>query len=168
MRRKPRVLFFSTGNATRSKMAAAFLARVAGEELGATSTAVRSVEANPLAMEVMSEVGIDISGQPAAPVAESLKEHFTCVVTLSDDAKERSPVWPFTRNVVHWNLADPAAVDGPPERQREVFRRVRDEIRERVIEFATRVAPELQGRGLAAGAAAGAGPGRAADTKRVA
>jgi arsenate reductase len=124
-------------------MAAAFLRELIGEDLGAKSTAVRSTDANPLAMEVMSEVGIDLSEATAAPVAESLKEHFACVVTLSDDTKERSPVWPFTRNLVHWNLTDPAASDAPPERQREVFRRVRDEIRERVVEFAARVAPQL-------------------------
>lgn len=145
MRHKPKVLFFSTGNATRSKMAAAFLERVAGEHLGAESTAVRSIEANPLAAEVMREVGIDLSQERAKPVADSLKEHFACVVTLSDDSRERSPVWPFSRNIVHWSLSDPGVIEGPPERQREAFRRVRDEIRQRVNQFASEVAPRLEG-----------------------
>jgi arsenate reductase (thioredoxin) len=145
MRHKPRVLFFSTGNATRSRMAAAFLGRVAGERIGAVSTAVRSVDANPLAAEVMSEVGIDISGEPVQPVADSLKQHFACVVTLSDDAKERSPIWPFTRNLVHWSLSDPSAFGGPPDRQREALRRLRDEIRGRVNQFASEIAPKLEG-----------------------
>jgi arsenate reductase len=73
-----------------------------------------------------------------------LKEHFVCVVTLSDDAKERSPIWPFTLNLFHWNVVDPAAVDGPTEQRREVFRRVRDEIQRNVREFANTIAPQLQ------------------------
>jgi arsenate reductase (thioredoxin) len=163
MRHKPKVLFFSTGNATRSRMAAAFLGRMVGDDVGVVSTAVRSTEANPLAIEVMNEVGIDISREPVKPVADSLKESFACVVTLSDDCRERRPVWPFSRNVVHWSLSDPAAVDGPPERQREVFRRIRDEIRERVRHFMAEVAPRLQGRATPSAplaAAAGAGSTR--------
>lgn len=144
MKREIKVLFFSTGNATRSRMAGAFLRRMTDERLDTVSTAVRSVEVNPLAMEVMSEVGIDMSEQQAEPLTQSLKEHFSVVVTLSDDLKERSPVWPFTRNLVHWNLPDPTASDGPLEQQREIFRRVRDEIAQRVREFTNRVVPELQ------------------------
>jgi|SRR5882724_4605804 len=140
---KPKVLFFSTGNATRSRMAEGFLRRAVGDELGAASTAVRSVEASELGEEVMREVGIDISQQETAPVVESLKEHFACVVTLSDDSKERSPVWPFTMNLVHWSLSDPAAADGSAEQQRDAFRRVRDEIQKNVGEFANTVGREL-------------------------
>jgi protein-tyrosine-phosphatase len=144
MKSKPNVLFFSTGNATRSKMAAAFLARITDEQLKTMSTAVRSVEANPLGVDVMKEVGIDISAQPVAPVVESLKQHFACVVTLSDDGKERRPVWPFTKNIVHWSLRDPAEADGSPEKQRELFRVVRDEILQNVSVFAKTVARELE------------------------
>jgi protein-tyrosine-phosphatase len=144
MKNKPRVLFFSTGNATRSKMAAAFLTRMSEEQLQTMSTAVRSVEANPLGVDVMKEVGIDIAAQPAAPVVESLKEHFACVVTLSDDRKERRPVWPFTKNIVHWSLQDPAEVDGTPDTQRELFRMVRDEILRNVSVFTNTIGRELE------------------------
>jgi arsenate reductase (thioredoxin) len=112
MDRKPKVLFFSTGNATRSRMAQAFLRRVMGDKIASASTAVISPDANPLAVEVMREVGVDISDEKPDGVKESLKEHYVCVVTLSDDSKERSPVWPFTRSLVHWNLPDPGAIDG--------------------------------------------------------
>jgi arsenate reductase (thioredoxin) len=145
MQRKPKVLFFSTGNATRSRMAAAFLRKNLGDEIVGASTATNSPEATPLAVEVMQEVGIDISRQEAKEVKESLREHFAVVVTLSDDSKERSPVWPFTRNLVHWNLADPAAADGSPERRKAVLRSVRDEIGRRVEEFAREFAPRLKG-----------------------
>jgi arsenate reductase len=70
---------------------------------------------------------------------------------LSDDAKERSPVWPFTRNLLHWSLVDPATAEGSPEQRREAFRRVRDEIQRNVRDFASRVAPTLQGRAAVSG-----------------
>ena len=108
-------------------------------------------ESNPLAAEVMKEVGIDVSEDQPDDIKKLFQEHFTFVVTLSDDAKERSPVWPFTRNLFHWSLADPAATEGSPEQRREAFRRVRDEIQRNVREFAAKVTPALQGRAAAAG-----------------
>jgi arsenate reductase len=143
MKRQIRVLFFSTGSATRSRMAEAFLRKIFGEQIVAASTAVKSVEANPLAVDVMREVGLDITRQHPEPVAESFKHHFACVVTLSDDAKERRPVWPFTSNIVHWSLTEPMVIGGPVDEQREGFRRMRDEIQRLVQEFANRVAPQL-------------------------
>jgi arsenate reductase len=146
MNHKPKVLFFSTGNATRSRMAAAFLRRKLGREVvEEASTAVKSPEASPLAREVMEEVGVDISRCEARDIQESFREHFAYVVTLSDDSRERSPVWPFTRNIVHWNLPDPASGEGPPDQKKAVFRRVRDEIARRVDQFAVELAPSLKG-----------------------
>jgi len=144
MARKPKILFFSTGNGTRSRMAAALLRRISGDRLGTASTAVKSVDASPIAAEVMREVGVDIDAQEAKPVAQSLKEHFAVVVTLSDDSKERSPVWPFTPWLVHWNLPDPTTSGAAPEQQREMFRRVRDEIANLVADLANRVVPKLR------------------------
>jgi arsenate reductase (thioredoxin) len=146
MNHKPKVLFFSTGNATRSRMAAAFLRRKLGREVvEEASTAVKSKDASPLAQEVMQEVGLDISPCEAKDVRESFREHFAFVVTLSDDSQERSPVWPFTKNIVHWNLPDPTAADEPPERKKAMLRRVRDEIARRVDEFAVELVPRLKG-----------------------
>jgi arsenate reductase len=142
----PKVLFFSTGNATRSLMAAAFLRRKLGREVvEEASTAVKSPDMSPLAQEVMQEVGIDISPIQARNVRESFREHFAFVVTMSDDSQERSPVWPFTKNIVHWNMPDPATIDGSPEGKKAMLRRVRDEIARRVDEFALEVAPTLRG-----------------------
>lgn len=149
MKRKANVLFFSTGDATRSRMAAALLRRMT-DEFEPASTAVKSVVAHGLGEEVMKEIGVDIAKQPARSVAQSLKEHSAVVVTLSDDSKERSPVWPFTRNVVHWNLPDPATVDCPLEQRREAFRRVRDEIHNRTTELVNTVQPVLKSRATAA------------------
>ena len=145
MRRKPKVLFFSTGSAVRSQMAEGFLRRISGDQVEGKCTAVRP-ESNPLAEEVMWEVGVDISEDEPREIKELFQEYFTCVITLSDDATERSPVWPFTRNLFHWSLTDPAAAEGSPEQRLEAFRRVRDEIQGKVREFASRVAPMLRGR----------------------
>ncbi len=144
MNRRAKILFFSSGNAARCRMAQAFFRRMIGDQMDGASTAEELVEDDPLVVEVMQEVGIDISNQHAKPVAQSLKEHFVCVVTLSDDKRERSPIWPFTLNLFHWNVMDPAAVDGPMEQRREMFRRVRDEIQRNVREFANTIAPQLE------------------------
>jgi arsenate reductase (thioredoxin) len=132
---KPKVLFFSTGDSTRSQMAEGFLRAFAGDGLVAASTAVDSVEPDPLTAEVMKEVGVDISTQSPKNIAEFFKEHFNYVVTVCDASKEKFPVWPFTRNIRNWDLADPEQVTGSLEQKRDAFRRVRNEIRRQVRDF---------------------------------
>jgi len=143
MDRKPKILFFSTGDSTRSQMAEGFLRKLATDDVIPVSTAVQSPELDPLAIVVMKEVGVDISGQHARDVAESLKDHFACVVTVCDAVRERFPIWPFTRNIFHWNLADPAAATGSPEQRRQIFRSVRDQIKRNVGELVTLTLPRL-------------------------
>lgn len=144
MEHKPRILFFSTGDATRSQMAEGFVRKLAGDELIPVSTAVKSSDRSPLAIEVMQEVGVDISTQRAKDVRQSLQEHFSYVITLCDASRERFPVWPFTRNIFQWNLVDPESASGSPEQQREVFRRVRDDIARNVKEFLAQARPRLK------------------------
>src|SRR5215472_279532 len=135
MNHKPRVLFFSIGDSTRSQIAEGFLRSFAGDEFVAMSAATRSLEADPLTQEVMREVGIDISGQHAKNIKESLTEHFSYVVTVCDASREKFPLWPFTCNILHWSVLDPEQAQGTTERKRQVFRHVRDEISRRVREF---------------------------------
>jgi arsenate reductase (thioredoxin) len=149
---KPKVLFFSTGDSTRSLMAKGFLEAFAGDKLAAVSTAVQTPDRDPLTVEVMREVGIDISEQHSEDLTESLKEHFAYVVTVCDASKERFPVWPFTRNLFHWSLPDPKAVNGTPEELKSSFRRVRDEIRQKVREFTIQKLQGLPAKAAAAGA----------------
>lgn len=130
---KPRVLFFSTGDSTRSQIAEGFLRTLAGDELVAASTATESVKTDPLACEVMKEVGIDISGQHAKEINESFKEHFSYVITVCDSSRERFPVWPFSPNVFRWSLIDPERV--PNDQKPEAFRQVRDEIGRKIRDF---------------------------------
>ena len=151
MIQKPKVLFFSTGDSTRSQIAKGFLDAFAGDKLTAVSTAVRTPDRDPLTVEIMREVGIDISQQHAQDLAQSLQEHFAYVVTVCDASRERFPVWPFTRNLLHWSLPDPTAMRGTPEELKTSFRRVRDEIRQKVREFASQKLPSLPARAAAAG-----------------
>jgi arsenate reductase len=132
-------------------MAEGFLKAFAGDKLIGVSTAVQTPERDPLSVEVMREVGVDISDQHAEALPQSLKEHFAYIITVCDASRERFPVWPFTRNLFHWNLPDPTAAKGSPEELKVAFRRVRDEIRQKVAEFASHKIPALVARGAAAG-----------------
>jgi arsenate reductase len=143
---KPKVLFFSTGDSTRSQMAEGFLRAFAGDEVVGASTAVESIAHDPLVLEVMKEVGVDISGQHPKDIAQFFKEHFAYVVTLCDATTEKFPVWPFSRNVRHWSLADPERANGSLEQKRDAFRRVRDEIGGNVREFLNQTFPQLHAR----------------------
>jgi arsenate reductase (thioredoxin) len=143
---KPKVLFFSTGDSTRSQMAEGFLRAFAGDEVVAASTAVESIDHDPLVLEVMKEVGVDISGQHPKDIAQFFKEHFAYVVTLCDATTEKFPIWPFSRNVRHWSLADPERATGSLEQKRDALRRVRDEIGGNVREFLNQTFPQLHPR----------------------
>lgn len=153
MKRKPKVLFFSTGDSTRSQMAEGFLRAFAGDEVVVASTAVQSIERDPLVLEVMNEVGVDISSQHPKDIGQFFKESFSFVVTLCDSSTEKFPVWPFCRNVSHWNLTDPEQAIGTPEQKREAFRGVRDKISLNVREFLTKSLPLLHSDNGAAGIA---------------
>jgi arsenate reductase (thioredoxin) len=132
---KPKVLFLSTGNSTRSQMAEGFARALSHDGLIAASAGLEAEGLNPLAIEVMREVGIDISTQKSKPVRDFMKEHFSFVVTVSDNAKERSPIFPFTPYLLHWDLPDPSPAQASPEEEKEAFRRVRDVIRANVENF---------------------------------
>lgn len=87
------------------------------------------------AIKVMSELGIDITGHRSKSVDEFLGQEFDYVIMVCDNARERCPVFPGTTERIHWSLDDPAAARGEEEVILETFRRVRDQIRERLREF---------------------------------
>lgn len=135
MTKKPKVLFLSTGNSTRSQMAEGFLRDLAGETFEVASAGLEPSAISPLAVEVMAEVGIEISKQHSKNVKESLREHFAYVITVCDSAKERSPIFPFTPNLLHWSLIDPTQTAGSADEVRDKYRTVRDEIKNNVVRF---------------------------------
>jgi arsenate reductase len=128
MDKKPRVLFLSTGNSTRSKMAEGIFQILAGDEFESASAGIETGDADPLAVEVMNDIGVDISHLPPKGVRETLKEHFGYVITIGDLTRERAPIYPFTPHLVQWDVRDPASAPGSDRERKEAFRRVRDEI----------------------------------------
>jgi arsenate reductase len=132
---KSKVLFLSTGDATRGLIAEGFLRTLTGDRFDAMSASVEPSALDPLAGEVMKEAGIDISGQKPKSIAHSLKQHFGHVIAICDSAKERSPIFPFALGVLHWNIVDPNSATGLPDQKTEAFRRVRDEIKDKVKQF---------------------------------
>jgi arsenate reductase len=132
---KKRVLFVCTKNSCRSQMAEGWLRHLAGDQFDVFSAGTQPVGLNPLAVAVMREVGIDLSQHRSKSVTEFAGQSFDYVVTVCDQARETCPVFPSAGATLHWSFEDPAAVQGPPEVRRTVFRRVRDEIAQAIRRF---------------------------------
>ncbi|HXQ25937.1 MAG TPA: arsenate reductase ArsC [Candidatus Acidoferrales bacterium] len=135
MDKTPRVLFLSRGSASRAQIAEGFLRVLGGDRFIPLSAGTESADVSPLAMEVMSEVGIDLSTQRPREIPSLFRETFRCAVVVCDEPRERYPVYPFTRNVLKWSVSDPEVATGEPEVKKHLFRQVRDQIRTRVEEF---------------------------------
>jgi len=129
---KPKVLFLCTGNSARSQLAEGYLRHVAADQFTAISAGIEPKGLNPLAVEVMREIGIDISGQTSKDVVSLLGQHVPYVITVCDNARERCPIFPGTWKFLHWSFDDPAAVEGTHEQRIAAFRKVRDEIIKRI------------------------------------
>ncbi len=127
-----RVLFLCTGNSARSQMAEGWARALGGHRVEAHSAGLEPRGLHPVAVEVMRERGVDISGHSSKPFAEALARTMDCVVTLCAHADEHCPVLPPAVRRLHWPIEDPARARGTPEEVRAVFRRVRDEIERRV------------------------------------
>ncbi len=139
---KPKVLFLCTGNSARSQMAEGYLRHVAGDRYEVLSAGVSPKGMNPLAVEAMREIGIDISQQRSKDVREYLGTPIQYVVTVCDNAKEHCPIFPGTFKFLHWSLKDPADAAGTPAEKLHVFRHVRNLIAERIEkEFVAKLEP---------------------------
>ena len=131
----PKVLFLSRGNASRAQIAEGFLRCFGGSQFVAFSAGTESASVSPLATEIMSEAGIDISAQQVREVVSLFRETFHCVVALCDEARERYPVYPFTRNLLRWPVVDPDAVAHDAEERKKAFRQIRDQIKNKVMDL---------------------------------
>lgn len=130
---KERILFLCTGNSARSQMAEALLRLIAGDHFEAESAGTHPAGMNPLTVVVMQEIGVDVRHLRSKNVEEFVGHSFNYVITVCDRAKESCPTFPYAFNIRHWSFDDPAAT--PPENRLEVFRRVRDEITDRLCRF---------------------------------
>ena len=133
---KKRVLFLCTGNSCRSQMAEGLVNHTLGDEWEAYSAGTKPAGfVHPLAVQVMSELDIDISRQRSKSAAEFREKHFDRVVTVCDDAAETCPVWLGRGRHVHIGFEDPAKATGSEADRLAVFRRVRDEIRQKITDY---------------------------------
>lgn len=129
---KPRVLILCTGNSARSQMAEGLLRHDAGDRFEVFSAGTKPTQVRPEAIAVMQELGIDIAGHRSKSVDEFAGQDFDYVVTVCDNAKASCPIFPGNTKRIHWSLDDPAAVEGSEEHRLAAFRRVRDELRQRL------------------------------------
>jgi arsenate reductase len=130
-----KVLFVCIHNSARSQMAEAWLNHLCGAHFTAESAGLEPGKLNPLAVAVMREVGIDISGKKTRGVSDVLKsgQSFSYVVTVCDETSaELCPVFPGVTTRLHWGFPDPAAVTGTDAERLEKARVIRDSIRDRI------------------------------------
>lgn len=132
---KTRVLFLCTGNSARSQMAEGFLRHLAGDRFEVFSAGVNPTQVNPLAIKVMAKVGIDISKHRSKSATEFLGQNFDYVITVCDNVKQTCPVFPGKYQKIHWDLEDPAQAQGTEEEKLKVFRKIRDQIKENILDF---------------------------------
>jgi arsenate reductase len=132
-----RVLFLCTGNSARSQMAEAFVRKYSLGQLEPFSAGLEPKALNPLTVQVMEEIGIDMTGYRSKGIEEYLgKEHFNFLVTVCHDAEQNCPrVWPGVNQRLHWSFEDPAKFEGNEQEKLEKFRQIWDQIQEKVISW---------------------------------
>lgn len=137
MRYPIRVLFLCTGNSARSQMAEGLLRSFGGDDFEVHSAGTDPKGLHPLAVEVMRQIDIDISGHQSKSLERFLGQQFDYIITVCDRARDSCPTFPGDNERIHWGFEDPAAVTGGESEQIVVFRRVRNEISERLRVWVT-------------------------------
>jgi len=138
---KKRVLFVCVHNSARSQMAEAFLRQMAGDRFEVESAGFEPAPLNPLAVKVMAEAGLDISGQKAKSVFEKYRsgELFDYVISVCDEASaQRCPVFPGITARLSWSFPDPASFSGSEAEKMAQARQVRDQIRKAIEAWLSR------------------------------
>jgi len=131
-----RVLILCTGNCVRSQMAEGLLRHLGGSAYEVHSAGSRpNGYVSPLAIEAMSQIGIDISSHRSKSVSEFDGQHFDTVITVCDFAAEQCPVFPGAPQRIHWSIWDPGAATGSDEEKLAAFCRIRDDLASRLRSF---------------------------------
>ena len=132
---KQRVLFLCTGNSCRSQMAEGWLKQLGGDDFEVYSAVIEAHGKNPRAIRVMQEAGVDISAQQSDILDPALLNSLDLLVTVCGHADECCPLVPACCKKEHWPFDDPARAAGTEEEISNDFRRVRDQIRNRIEAF---------------------------------
>ena len=139
---KQKVLFICVHNSARSQMAEAWLNYTCHDYFEAYSAGLEPGKLNPLAVQVMAEVGIDISRKKTQSTFDVFKsgQFFSYVITVCDETNaERCPIFPGPAQRLHWSFEDPSTVTGSEEEKLNKVRQIRDEIRCKVEEWCEEV-----------------------------
>lgn len=142
------ILVLCTGNSARSQMAEGLLRRAAGDRFDIFSAGTKPSFLRAEAIAVMAEIGIDISGQRSKSVDEFMGRPFRFVITVCDNARESCPIFPAETERIHWGFEDPAAVEGTLMEREAAFRRIRDQIAQRVERYVAGLSDDRAGTGL--------------------
>ena len=132
---KKKVLFVCIHNSARSQMAEAFLNQVCGDEFEAHSAGLEPGKLNPVVVEAMQEIGVDISGNKTKAVFDYIKAGtmFAYVITVCDETSaERCPIFPGVTKRLHWGFPDPSAFQGTHEEKLKRTREIRDTIKAKI------------------------------------
>ena len=132
---KKKVFFLCTGNSCRSQMAEGLLRQLYGDKYEVYSAGIKPTEVNKRAIEVMNEIGIDISKQTSKSVNEFTNKPFDIIITVCDNAKESCPFFPCQAERLHWSFVDPAEATGTPDGITGAFRDVRDQIKSQITDI---------------------------------
>ncbi len=127
-----KVLFVCVHNSARSQMAEAFLNHIGNEKFSAESAGLEPGKLNPIVVDVMKEVGLDLSKNNTKSVFDFFKlgKRYEYVVTVCDEANsERCPIFPSAKKTLHWSFKDPSAIQGTYEEKLAGTRIIRDGIK---------------------------------------
>jgi len=130
-----RVLFLCTGNSCRSQMADGIINHDFAGQVEAFSAGTEPHGLNPKAVEVMAEIGIDISGNSSDHISKYEEQDFDYVITLCGDANDKCPLFFGGVQRIHIGFEDPPRATGSEEKIMNVYRRVRDEIRSQLGDY---------------------------------
>jgi arsenate reductase len=145
---KPQILFVCIHNSARSQMAEAFLNQMCGECFEAHSAGLEPGRLNPVVVEAMREIGVDISGHRTKAVADFIQagRPFAWVITVCDETSaERCPIFPGGGRRLHWGFPDPSAFAGTPAEKLARTREVRDAIQAKIETWCAEECPPAGG-----------------------
>jgi arsenate reductase len=147
---KKKVLFICIHNSARSQMAEAFLNHIGAEQFEAYSAGLEPGKLNPIVVEAMHEVGIDISRNQTKAVFDMYKsgKTFTYVITVCDETSaERCPIFPGVTTRLHWSFPDPSALQGTHEEKLARTREIDDTIKAKIEEWCAEVCSAVSAGG---------------------
>ena len=133
---KTTIIFICSHNSSRSQIAEAFLRDYGRDYFKVYSAGLESTRINPLTIKVMEELNYDLSEQFSKNISDFTGNvQFDIMVTVCTNAEEKCPTLPGVESRLHWSFDNPSDVEGTEEEKLEAFRKVRDEIREKILEW---------------------------------